>query len=229
MEKIELKSPDGSITRLPGKEPLLKPTKKKMKKSLSESCEFLNKKLDNESAFYQMVEENGDEEVEQPNVKQQSDTQQSDDAINSRSPDQIPPTDESATGSVSDEDSKDASSFEDQEDKQLSDEEISGDLRQEGYSDAEIAHILHGYIPQGISEDQMVAQEHHQDLAHKNASHQQDLQREKAIADLEIDHEKRMSDLEYEYAKKEKDLKIKYMEQEFQTKIANIKSKAQDK
>jgi hypothetical protein len=49
-------------------------------------------------------------------------------------------------------------------------------LKEEGYSDAEIAFILHGHTPAQPSKEELAHAEKSQDIAHNGEAHKQELQ-----------------------------------------------------
>lgn len=126
------------------------------------------------------------------------------------------------------------SSEEDPEGESDNTEELTALLREEGYGDAEIAHILHGHImpeatvddikvdsEQAMSEHKLGHQQRMDDLDYQLASHEHETN------GLDRDHKKRMLDLEFEYAKKEKDLELDHKKQELELKLKTQKEKAQ--
>jgi hypothetical protein len=129
--------------------------------------------------------------------------------------------------------SGDDSGMGDEQHDRPSPEQIEEMLRNEGYSDAEIAHIIHGHIvPEAtidnIKMDAEQAMSEHE-LDHKKRMN--DLDYDLATSEhetngLDRDHKKRMLDLEYEYSKKEKEMELKHKEQELELKLQSQKEKA---
>lgn len=79
---------------------------------------------------------------------------------------------------------------------EVSDDEIEAGLREHGYSDAEIAHILHGHIlPEATVDDHKA----------KNEQVEGQINQSNMVEDskIEREHKKRMQDLEHEKAKSE--------------------------
>ena len=94
-------------------------------------------------------------------------------------------------------------------DSASNEQEIIQALQQEGYSDAEIAHIVHGHIlPQATIDDIKMdgeKEKHGQDLDHKKRMNDLDYElksKEHELNELDKDHKKRMLDVEYEQTKK---------------------------
>lgn len=220
-ETHEIVNPDGSITRGPGKEPLRKP----LKKSLIDRWELLKAEINHESAFMSMEDE--DDQAPQQQGEEQANTSIEDpDAEDQSDAVRLPADGSGEEGTVLDADAgapKDQTDNVDTEQGDSYDEEKLIDmLRQEGYTDAEIAHVVHGHVP-GAQSPEAKAMDAEQSRDQEKHDHHMD--RLKNQADIQTDHAKRMADLEYEHAKKEKELRIKHLEEELKTKLEHLKNK----
>ena len=119
-------------------------------------------------------------------------------------------------------------------------EQLSELLRQEGYSEAEIAYIVHNHVmPQGTVDDiKMDGEKQSNQNEQAQAGHE--LEHKKRMSDLEYDtasqeqgineldkqHKQRMLDLEYEAAKKEKEMELQFKEKELELKLKHQDEKA---
>jgi len=232
----EITNPDGSITRGPGKEPLRKP----LKKSLIERWELLKAQISHEMAFMPMREQNEDDQgasaggqvpddadtaqtagsqevdqsaqqpIEDPDAEDQSDAVD----ISSLQGDQGPDADAQEAAPEQGAPSQDTDEYDE--------EKLIDLLRQEGYSDSEIAYIVHGHTPGGGDHEARAMDLEQQRQQEKHDHH---MDRIKDQTDIQTYHAKRMADLEYEHAKKEKDLRIKHLEEELKTKLEHLKNK----
>jgi hypothetical protein len=235
----EITNPDGSITRGPGKEPLRKP----LKKSLIERWELLKAQISHEMAFMPMreqdednkgaaaggqvpddadtaqdpsgqeIDEGAQQPIEDPDAEDQSDavdvsSLQRDQGANANSQEVAPDQDET-----------------DQNTDEYDEEKLIDLLRQEGYSDSEIAHIVHGHVPGGGDHE---ARAMDLDQQREQEKHDHHMDRIKGHTDVQTEHAKRMADLEYEHAKKEKDLRIRHLEEELKTKLEHLKNKGKN-
>jgi len=117
-----------------------------------------------------------------------------------------------------------------QEDQQqpYSEDELKELLSGEGYSDSEIAYIVHHQVPAQPTKEELKHAETVQDLKHKGAKQGQELDHKDAHHDIDVDHKKRMTDLEFDHAKKEKEMRLKFLEQELQAKIEALKNKQKE-
>jgi hypothetical protein len=223
----EITNPDGSITRGPGKEPLRKP----LKKSLIERWELLKAEIDHSKAFLDAVDDGGnqdqDQEQDQDPKQPDEDAQQSqieDPDANDKS-DAIPPEALSRDGSSKDADdadgTQDASVSGDQGDS-YDEEKLIDLLRQDGYSDSEIAYVVHGHVPGSQQPEAKAADIENQRDQEK---HDHKMDRMRGESEIQTDHAKRMADLEYEHAKHEKALRLKHLEEELKTKLEHLKNK----
>ena len=95
-------------------------------------------------------------------------------------------------------------------------------LRQEGYSDPEIAHIVHGHVP-GQQAPEAKAMDVEQQREQEKHEHHMD--RTKSDSDIKLEHARRMADLEHDHAKREKEIRLKYLEEELKARIENVKNK----
>lgn len=222
-ETHEIVNPDGSITRGPGKEPLRKP----LKKSLIDRWELLKAEISHESAFMNVEDDDqADQAPEQQDEDQTNAPIEDPDAEDQSDAVQLPADGSGEEGTVLDDDadaSKDQTDTADTEQGDSYDEEKLIDmLRQEGYSEAEIAHVVHGHVP-GSQDPEAKAMDAEQSRDQEKHDHHMD--RLKNQTDIQTDHAKRMADLEYEHAKKEKELRIKHLEEELKTKLEHLKNK----
>ena len=226
----QMKKPNGSVERGPGKEPL---KKEPMKKSLTQRWELLKAKLNHETAIQSLSDDGEDDEAADPSagaadggdaeVPQQQ-AQPQDEQQGSGDPEQDAGGDDNAEAPV--EGGEEQPEDGEQEGGGEQDEaELVQHLKEQGYSDPEIAHIVHGHVPQQLTPEEMESQGHSQALEHKDMSHQQKLEAEGKQHEIKGTHAERMADLEAEYAKKEKEIRLKYLEQELQAKVANLKNK----
>lgn len=108
-----------------------------------------------------------------------------------------------------------------QDDESYDEEKLIDLLRQEGYSDSEIAYIVHSHAPAVDHE----ARAMDLDQQREQEKHNHHMGRMKDQADIQSDHAKRMADLEYEHAKKEKELRAKHLEEELKIKLEQLRNK----
>jgi hypothetical protein len=233
-ETHEIVNPDGSITRGPGKEPLRKP----LKKSLLDRWKLLKAEISHKNAFLDAVDEDeqpqgeeppqdetpqGEEpQGEEPQQGEQSkiedpDAQDQSDAI---SPEALQGSGDSA--SADDADGAETDQQMDEEGGAYDEEKLVDMLRQEGYSDSEIAYVIHGHVPGSQNPEAKAMDIENQREQEKHDHH---MDRVKNQSDIQTDHAKRMADLEYEHAKHEKALRIKHLEEELKTKLEHLKNK----
>lgn len=95
--------------------------------------------------------------------------------------------------------------------EELSPEEIEQKLiealQEEGMSDDEIAHVIHGHgVPIVDPVDQSKIDLNSQKAEQGQANHDHDLSHKKRMSDMEADHKQRLQDAEYENKKKAYDL-----------------------
>jgi hypothetical protein len=107
-------------------------------------------------------------------------------------------------------------------------------LQDEGYSEAEIAHIIHGHtVPTPNIDDTKMESEQaraQQDLEHKSRMNDlayETAQQEQGINEIDKDHKQRMLDLEYETAKQEKQMELEFKRKELEAKLDHTKEKQQ--
>lgn len=232
----EITNPDGSITRGPGKEPLRKP----LKKSLIERWELLKAQISHEMAFMPMREQDEDNKgaaaggqvPDDADTAQDPSSQEVDEGAQQpiEDPDAEDQSDAVDISSLrgdqgSDVDAQEAAPEQDATDQntdEYDEEKLIDLLRQEGYSDSEIAHIVHGHTPGGGDHE---ARAMDLEQMREQEKHDHHMDRLKDQTDVQTDHAKRMADLEYEHAKKEKELRIKHLEEELKTKLEHLKNK----
>ena len=214
IEKTMLEvTPDGHQEIVAGKEPLKKDPKKK---SLKDRWKELKKMLDSSTAFMPMMEDE-DEDSQDPEAEQQ--------------PEQQPAPAEESNPEASD--SAQEQNAEPQQDAgEVHPDDLADALKEAGYSDAEIAYIVHGHGIPGPNVDeakynsevmdsqvnaqnamgeaeqqkQIRDQEAKMKLEHANKLNEvqlQDVQEKKQKNKLDLDHHKRMLDLEYEKHKQD--------------------------
>jgi hypothetical protein len=233
----EITNPDGSITRGPGKEPLRKP----LKKSIIERWELLKAQISHEMAFMPMREQDedsegspaggqisdggdtaqdsGGKEIDEGALQQpigDPDAEDKSDAvdISSLQGDQGADADAQKTAPDQEESGQNTDEYDEEKLIEL--------LRQEGYSDSEIAYIVHNHTPGGGDHE---ARAMDLDQQRDQEKHDHHMDRMKGQTDVQTDHAKRMADLEYEHAKREKELRIQHLEEELKTKLEHLKNK----
>lgn len=105
-------------------------------------------------------------------------------------------------------------------------------LREEGYSDHEIAYIIHGHAPHMLSSDEINSDKDaklaQMDIDHK--SRMKDVEHKKAMFDMETnsldrEHKKRVLDLEFDFLKQEKQLELEHKKKELELKLEQQKQK----
>ena len=211
-------------------------------KSIVERWEELKKKLSSEEAIMDLEEAQEIEEVK--------DDENADGKVGAAPPEgnsqgQELPLEENGEQELS---------LEEAEDQGNSEEQLIQILRDEGLSDEEIAHVVHGHAePQVDPVDQSKIDMNNAKMevdkaaaerdaavkdkeAESNAQHQQrmnDLEYDSAkiksqVSQIDNDHKKRMLDLEYDKANKLKDLEVEYKKKELELKLDNRKKAAQD-
>lgn len=237
-EMVEVKNPDGSITRVPGKEPLMKP----MKKSLQDRWALIKAMISHEQAFMPMEDEQDDQQqddqatqsqIQDPDAEDKSDAvdvdslkEQQGDLVQGGSGDdgQQLQSDAVQDGSSVAQDSGGAEVDQGSSSDPIGEEELVGLLKQEGYSDAEIAHIVHGHVPTVDHEAKQMDLEQ----AREQEKHDHKMDHQKSDSDIKLEHAKRMADLEHDHAKREKEIRLKYLEEELKAKLENLKSKGKE-
>lgn len=177
-------APDGKQEIVPGKEAL----KKDPKKRWSE----IKKSLDNASAIMDIEKEMNPPEPEQP---QQAPEQEQ----GAEQPEEQPQQEEQAPEQdVQPEQEQGAEDQgEEQPDQEESEQKIIQALKDEGYSDSEIAYIVHGHHAPERSETDAAKAKATTDMSDLDLDHT------KKLSDLEHSHTQRMNDLEYESKKQE--------------------------
>jgi len=216
INKVEIKNPDGSISRYPGKEPLIKP-KKDLSKTILERWELIKAALNHEDSFLPMISRQAvvdmnktPEQDAKEQVPAQQEQESQEDKPQEDKPQEEQPQEEQGS---------------DSQDPEYDEQKLIEMLQQEGYSDQEIAHIVHGHVPSQPSPEELKNIEQHQKLSHKDDLHDVTIDHQKANHDIELDHKKRMLDLEREHAKKEKEMRLKHLEEELKTKLEHLKNK----
>jgi hypothetical protein len=241
LKEGEVTNPDGSVFRFEGEEPLKKP---KDKKSLKDRWKVLKADLSNSSAFLSML---GEDDEKKEDTDQGGSSPNTGNPVGSSVPvddtqgggeggepgmadsSQVPNQDGGVDPQADTASQQDQAQPQDQQEEQpYSEEELVQLLKEEGYSDSEIAYIVHHQVPAQPTKEELKHAETVQDLKHKGAKQDQELDHKDAHHDIDVDHKKRMTDLEFEHAKKEKELRLKFLEQELEAKVAAIKSKAKE-
>lgn len=231
VEKGEITNPDGSVTRFPGKERLVKPLSKGT--NLLDKWALIKAKMNHETAFKDMdIFEDEDEDKQGQSVDQATNTETSNgDSADSVQPQQEPvqPDEELQQPAEGAEDpssqaSPDASDGEDLQ--KLEGDDLVQSLKEHGYSDVEIAHILEGVTPKPPGEEEQDYEAHKQNLGQDNEGHKQTLGHRDEVHDVDLDHKKKLHELELEYAKREKELRLKHLEEELELKRAKLKASA---
>ncbi len=210
-EKIIEVAPDGKSEIVPGKEPLKKEPKKK--DSMIERWDRLKKALDNAKAILDLkAESQADEEPEaQPEEAQQAQDQaqpqgeaeQQDEQQGEQQPDaQSAPAEEAPEEQEPAQQSEEDQQEENPADDDDEAEKIAASLKDQGYSDAEIAYVVHGHHAPEIDVAKDAKAKATQamsgiDMDSAKSESQQKLEAAKMMADHEMEHKKRMSDLEY--------------------------------
>ena len=189
---------DGKQERVEGKESLKKDPKSRWNS--------LKKALDNKKAFIDLDEALADDEPEEQ--PEQSAPEQAQPEVASQ-----PQEDESQADDAGETPEQDQGDGEDQAAPQQSGEpdpqELIDALKDEGYSDQEIAYIVHGHHAAEVDPTKQAkaqATSAMSDLDLNNAQKMALLEQSHASRSMDAEHEhkKRMSDLEYENAQKEK-------------------------
>jgi hypothetical protein len=225
-DKLKVVSADGKSDIVEGKELLEKDPAKKWSK--------VRKALNNLEAIMNIKEES---QLEQPDEtqQQQPEPEAADMPQETEQDMQQPPT-EAAAEPVD-------------EEKELSD--LIESLKHHGYSDAEIAHIVHDHhFPEMSDKDSadigMSREAHDMEMDAKQKESSHDLEHKKRMSDLEYEnakasaedphmdkqHKKRMLELEYEIAREQKILELEFKKKELELKLKHIeesnKKKLQD-
>lgn len=180
-----------------GSEPLdkLKDRWKKLKKALDSDKSIM-------SVTGQEYNPDDDKEQESDQQNQESDQQEQQPDQQEQQPDdqnQSPDQDQGQESDQSDdqqEQQPDQQEQQQDEDSKMSDDQIEEALRNEGYSDTEIAHIVHGHIlPEATVDDHKA----------KNEMIEGQIDQQNMVEDskMERDHKKRMQDLEHKKAESE--------------------------
>jgi len=232
VEKGEITNPDGSVTRFPGRERLVKPLSKST--TLLEKWSLIKAKLNHETAFKDMdiFEDEDEQDVQgQPGSMDRDDAAPQVPDVDAAETEQEPiePDEELQQPSEGDQDSSGQDSPDPADDEDL--QKLEGDdlvqaLKEHGYSDPEIAHILEGHVPQVPGEEHQDYEAHKQNLAQDNEGHQQTLGHRDEVHDVDLEHKKKLHELELEYAKREKELRLKHLEEELELKRAKLKAAA---
>ena len=232
-EMTEIKNPDGSITRIPGKEPLMKP----VKKSLQDRWELIKATISHEQAFMPMEDQQDDQPAQSPISDPDADDKSDAvdvDSLRGQQGGLVQGRDNDDGQQVQDDavqndaglaqDSRGPEMDQDADSSPIDEQELVALLKQEGYSDAEIAHIVHGHVPTVDRESQQMDLEQ----AREQEKHDHKMDHHRSDSDIKLEHAKRMADLEHDHAKREKELRLKYLEEELKTKLENLKSKGKE-
>lgn len=243
----------------------LEPLKKPIAKSMAEEWSLLKAKISANDAFLSVddiigdepKDEGGDAEAQGAEQPQPQGDDQSQD--NPLSPEEESQLDQHAKENPeATQGDQPADQSQGQEPQGAPDmDQIAEMMRQEGYSDSEIAHVLHGHVPAvPTAEDHAAVNEQAQgeqdrflaqreaDAKHGHMTKLQELEAKKKEAELQSmdpesdkEHSKRLKDLEYEKAKKklesedhdgEREHKKHLRELELRAKQAEIDSRLDD-
>ena len=240
--KGEVTNADGSVTHFEGKERLAKPLSKGI--NLLDKWSLIKAKLDNQTNFKSMdvfsddQQDKPETQDEQPSAAAGSKDAKSSDADDGSSADTTPSQDatqlqqpdtqglQQPAQTSEDGSSQDVSSPEQDQDIQgLEGEELESALKELGYSDMEIAHILEGHAPAVPSEDEQDHEVHKQNLDQDEQGHEQTLGHRNSEHEVDLDHKKKMNAIELEYSRREKELKLKHLEQDFNIKHDKMRAK----
>lgn len=228
ISKVEVKNPDGSVSRYPGKEPLIKP-KKDLRKSIIERWALIKAVLNHEESFLPMItrqaivdmnktpEQDAKEQAPEQDDQTQGQEQDQQDQDQQGQDQQAQPQDQDQQAQGQEQDQDQGEEYDEQKLIEL--------LKQEGYSDPEIAHIVSGHVPSQPSPEELKTLEQQQKLSHKDDMHGLTVDHQKTSHDIELEHKKRMLDLEHEHAKKEKEIRIRHLEEELKAKLEQLKNK----
>jgi hypothetical protein len=226
INKVEIRNSDGSVSRYPGKEPLIKPNKD-LRKSIMERWALIKVALSHEESFLPMitrqaiVDMNKTPEQDAKEQTPDQDQQQQQDQDQQQQQDQDEGQQDQDQQQQQDQDE----GQQDQPDEEYDEQKLIELLKQEGYSDPEIAHIVSGHVPSQPSQEELKTLEQQQKLSHKDDMHGLTVDHQKTSHDIELEHKKRMLDLEHEHAKKEKEIRIRHLEEELKTKLEQLKNK----
>lgn len=255
MEKGEVTNPDGSITRFPGKEQLKKPLSKgiSLRERWNLLKAKMNNKtaFQDMDVFQKLKEEQEEKDQDQEDVSSELADSQSPDASDSAR-DQIPQgvqqdEDVRSDGGDTQTEEREVSDTEGvqqpeqsekEDDSQASDnavkfedlpklegEQLQEALKELGYSDPEIAYILHGHSPTLPSKEELEQEKHNQNQRQDQEGHELTLDMRSQVHDHDLEHKKKLHELELEYAKREKELRLKHLEEELAIKRSKMNSK----
>jgi hypothetical protein len=210
--------------------------------TLLEKWSLLKAKLNHETAFKDMdIFENDDDKTKPDTDPSAADagaskpeapqSDESDDTSSSANEQTQLPTDENvqqpAEGSSDDAGETPSDTTDDEGVSKLEGDELTQSLKEHGYSDVEIAHILEGVTPKPPGEDEQDYEAHKQNLSQDDEGHGQTLGHRDQIHDVDLEHKKKLNDLELEYTKREKEMRLKHLEEELELKRAKLKASAQ--
>lgn len=217
-------APDGKQDLVPGNEPLKKEPKDK--KKLKDRWNELKKALDNKKAFMDLREESKpDEAEEQPQQDPQvsnstggkNENQSPDQGQGGEDQEQLKQEQPQQDSQVAENQSPANENESPDQEQPVDPQELIEALQQEGYSEPEIAYIVHGHHSPTIDETSRAKAQATSAMANvdvDNAKQDAEMQRMIAqrkadqehehtskLSDHEVEHRKRMLDLEYENAK----------------------------
>lgn len=193
---IEL-TPDGKQEIVEGSESL-----KKDPRSLKQRWKKLKKGLNNLKSILDLQEESQPESQPEPTQAQSQKTLEQD----GRSESEQTPTQDVVTQGAQQEQEQEQEQAQPQEfNVDSHEQEIIDALKQEGYSDSEIAYIVHGHHSAPIDENTMAQAEATRLQSDMAAQHVQDIHDtennfKRQSSDLDLHHAKRMKDIEYHNA-----------------------------
>jgi hypothetical protein len=230
---------DGHITRTPGKEPLKKdPKQSSVSKSLKEMWDLLKSKISANQAFVSMEEPEEQPDYEADEADEMSDAQPQDQQPAELEQSQLSPDEEQQLQQAATEQAPDDGFPETME-------ELEQKMRDEGYSDSEIAYVIHNHIPPmatlddhkssnevaGGEQERAIAQRE-ADLKHEHASKLNEIEQKKKEAELNAldpdadkEHAKVLKMLEYEKAQKQMDAEDHEGEKEHKRRMRDLEYK----
>ena len=197
--------------------------------------------VDSDQAIMEIAgqEYNPDEDEEEAQDEQGADQEDKLDGLDG-SGDNVDDESDSGTGAVEGEqpDEQDVSTDDgadsDGQDAEEGDpeQEVIQALQDAGYSQAEIAHIVHGHnVPTPNLDDTKMEGEQakmQQDLEHKSRMNDLDYetaQQQQGINEIDKSHKQRMLDLEFETAKEEKKMELEFKRKELEAKLNHTNEK----
>jgi hypothetical protein len=208
-------APDGKSEITPGNEPLqkdpeqLRPKRKKKNKDgiIELRWKNLKKALENAKAILDLREEAQDDEEQPEETEDAQDQAQPQDSGVRETPAEVEGgenTKQAATRNADDDEMSkgDDDDGGDEESNKAEEEQLTQQMKDAGYSDAEIAYVVHGHhSPEiDVAKDAKAKATNAMsgvDVDNAKSEAQQKLEAAKMMSQQELEHKKRMSDLEY--------------------------------